>query len=93
MPDQTFVICRPPEAPPLTVDEIRAVLNTERPRYEWGVLEVTKTQSTLQELVDMQAEDEGLWFIAETVSEAYLQHELRRLHALIEQEAGRKWNS
>lgn len=35
-------------------------------------------------LVDRQATDEGLWFVAETVTEAYLQQELRRLHATIE---------
>lgn len=35
-------------------------------------------------LVDEQAEDEGLWFIARTAPEAYLQQELRRLHAVIE---------
>lgn len=37
-----------------------------------------------QELVDIQAEDEGLWFVAETASEAYLQKALRDLHAAIE---------
>lgn len=36
------------------------------------------------EIVDRQAEDEGLWFQAQTASEAYLQQELRRLHAAIE---------
>jgi hypothetical protein len=35
-------------------------------------------------LVSEQAEDEGLWFRAETAPEAYLQQELRRLHAAIE---------
>lgn len=35
-------------------------------------------------VVNEQAEDEGLWFIAETAAEAYLQQELRRLHAAIE---------
>lgn len=35
-------------------------------------------------LVNEQAEDEGLWFMAETAPEAYLQQELRRLHAAIE---------
>ena len=35
-------------------------------------------------LVNEQAEDEGLWFEAVTAAEAYLQQELRRLHALIE---------
>lgn len=37
-----------------------------------------------REVVDAQAEDDGLWFIAETASEAYLQQELRRVHAAIE---------
>jgi hypothetical protein len=32
----------------------------------------------LRQLVDEQAEDEGLWFIASTAPEAYLQQELRR---------------
>lgn len=35
-------------------------------------------------LVEKQAEDEGLWFIAQTAPEAYLQQELRRLHGSIE---------
>jgi hypothetical protein len=35
-------------------------------------------------LVNVQALDEGLWFRAETVAEAYLQRELRRLHAAVE---------
>ena len=38
----------------------------------------------IQEIVNKQAEDEGLWFIAETVSEAYLQKALRELHMVIE---------
>ena len=35
-------------------------------------------------VVDEQAEDEGLWFVAETMTEAYLQSALRRLHAAVE---------
>lgn len=35
-------------------------------------------------IVAEQAEDEGLWFIARTAPEAYLQQELRRLHAALE---------
>jgi Family of unknown function (DUF6085) len=35
-------------------------------------------------LVNEQAEDEGLWFMAMTAPEAYLQQELRRLHAAVE---------
>ena len=38
----------------------------------------------IQELIDKQAKDEGLWFQAKTAPEAYLQQELRKLHALIE---------
>ena len=36
------------------------------------------------EIVQEQAEDDGLWFNAETAPEAYLQQELRRLHAAVE---------
>ena len=49
----------------------------------------TKVQDLRSEklvnLVHQQAEDEGLWFIARTAPEAYLQQELRLLHALIEE--------
>lgn len=40
--------------------------------------------AAIQAVVDQQAEDEGLWFEARTAPEAYLQQELRRLHAVIE---------
>ncbi len=36
------------------------------------------------ELVAKQAEDEGLWFGAQTLPEAYLQDALRALHAILE---------
>ncbi len=42
----------------------------------------------LQKIVDTQAEDEGLWFQAQTAPEAYLQQELRKLHADIEKGLG-----
>jgi len=38
-------------------------------------------------VVNEQAEDDGLWFVAQYASEAYLQQELRRLHAIIEAKA------
>jgi hypothetical protein len=38
----------------------------------------------IKTLVDEQANDPGLWFQAQTASEAYLQQELRRLHEAIE---------
>lgn len=37
-------------------------------------------------ITDEQAEDEGLWFDAQTAPEAYLQRALRRLHAAVEGE-------
>ena len=37
-----------------------------------------------RQLVLQQAKDNGLWFVAQTAPEAYLQHELRRLHETIE---------
>ena len=40
--------------------------------------------AAIRALVDRQAEDGGLWFVARTAPEAYLQQELRRLHALVE---------
>ena len=38
----------------------------------------------LMKIVNRQAEDEGLWFDAETAPEAYLQNQLRILHEVIE---------
>ncbi len=38
----------------------------------------------IQDMVDSQAEDEGLWFSAQTAPESYLQHNLRELHREIE---------
>jgi len=43
-----------------------------------------KAMEGLYNLVDCQAEDEGLWFIAESAVEAYLQQELRKLHEAVE---------
>lgn len=42
----------------------------------------------IMEVVAEQAKDEGLWFVAETAPEGYLQHALRRLHAALEKEFG-----
>lgn len=46
---------------------------------------MAKTLNDLEKLIDSQADDEGLWFIATTASEAYLQEGLRQLHALCEE--------
>jgi hypothetical protein len=44
--------------------------------------------AAIRKVVNAQAEDEGLWFMAETAPEAYLQQELRRLHSVIESLCG-----
>jgi len=38
----------------------------------------------IRDVVSEQVKDEGLWFVAKTAPEAYLQQELRRLHTVIE---------
>ena len=52
------------------------------------------TLEALKAMVAEQAEDEGLWFDAQYVTEAYLQQELRRLHEAIEGSLGhsRHWS-
>lgn len=55
------------------IDRLLAALKDER---EW--------RARLRSLVNAQADDEGLWFIAATAPEAYLQQELRRLHTEVE---------
>ncbi len=41
-------------------------------------------EAKIKALVEKQADDEGCWFVAQTVTEAYLQSQLRLLHAAIE---------
>ena len=53
-------------------------------KYKARLIFADSTLAAIRNLVDRQAEDKGLWFQAETAAEAYLQQELRRLHALIE---------
>lgn len=43
--------------------------------------------AAIRNLVDRQAEDEALWFMAEHVTEEMLQEALRKLHAVVEGEA------
>ena len=38
----------------------------------------------VRQLVDMQAEDGGLFFLSNSIVEAYIQQELRRLHEVVE---------
>lgn len=48
--------------------------------------QLAKKLAAIRQLVNEQAEDEGLWFLTDDITVAYLQQELRRLHALIEDE-------
>ena len=69
------------------IDELTAQL---RALQSWAegvrtdLAELTVQRDAVLALVNSQAEDEGLWFIAATAPEAYLQQELRKLHAVIE---------
>ena len=54
--------------------------------FEARVEKLEDKQSIIRKMVDAQAEDEGLWFEAETAPEAYIQQELRNLHKIIESE-------
>lgn len=49
-----------------------------------AILRLCEEMREMRAVVDEQANDDGIWFIAQTGPEAYLQQELRRLHALIE---------
>lgn len=41
--------------------------------------------AAVRSLVAEQTEDKGLWFVARTAAEGYLQQELRRLHSAVEE--------
>lgn len=45
---------------------------------------MTERETRIAKLVEEQANDPGCWFVAQTVTEAYLQRQLRLLHAAIE---------
>ena len=53
-------------------------------RANAALLAIVEAAKAARSLVDEQAEDEGLWSGSESIVEAYLQQELRRLHAIVE---------
>lgn len=57
---------------------------TDDPALRLSLKVLAKNLRGLRELVEEQAADEALWFVAQYASEGYLQHELRRLHAEVE---------
>lgn len=67
--------------------QLAAAQEAERTQFERDGLRVLELQAqltTIAAVVNEQASDDGLWFIAEHATEAYLQAALRRLHAVIE---------
>lgn len=50
---------------------------------------MNQSNATALDVVNEQAEDEGLWFFSHSCSEAYLQAALRRLHSAVEHDARR----
>ena len=62
------------------VDELLSALSVAEARIQ----ELEAHIGRLQFLVDQQAEDVGLWFVAATAPEAYLQRAIRDLHTLVE---------
>jgi hypothetical protein len=48
-------------------------------------MSIGKAVSDIEQFVANQANDEGLWFVAQTGAEGYLQQELRSLHKAVEE--------
>jgi uncharacterized glyoxalase superfamily metalloenzyme YdcJ len=81
--------------PEVTFDELHAEYLREiasKLRAEAEVEQMRTGLAGVRQLVDQQAEDAGLWFFAKTADEAYVQQELRKLHAAIEALAREKAN-
>jgi len=61
---------------------------TDEPAYKEIIAKLRaadKLCEAAQRKINIQAMDEGLWFVAITASEEYLQNALRELHAIIRQ--------
>ena len=65
--------------------ERRAYVEVEAARRE-RIAALEAESKAIKLLVAEQAEDDGLWFVARTAPEAYLQRALRQLHSVIEGE-------
>lgn len=70
--------------PPDWMNEFRKDCDYYQCREAGATAMLEAVAKDLMKLVDKQANDKGLWFIHVTASEAYLQQELRKLHAAIE---------
>ena len=68
----------------LTLDAICLEANEKMNAQAKEIARLREGIAAVKGLVDKQATDEGLWFIAQTAPEAYLQQELRKLHGAVE---------
>jgi len=55
-----------------------------RTEYDVKITKADRLCESAKKKINIQVMDEGLWFIAQTAPEAYLQKELRELHSVIE---------
>jgi hypothetical protein len=62
----------------------KLVQQTMNRTQEAVVAALRQRHDAAQRVVAEQAEDAGLWFVATSATEAYLQRALRRLHAAVE---------
>ncbi len=71
-----------------SLPELLADVTVEAQRERRRAEAAERRLAEIRALVDEQAEDEGLWALypmgEQPIMEAYLQQELRRLHALVE---------
>jgi len=72
-----------PPCPPLRPTDVEHLISRLTAVVDTARAEERKRWRTVQQVVDQQAEDEVLGFTARTAPEAYLQQELRKLHAAV----------
>lgn len=66
-----------------------AILISLAPDLALKLADAVEALEEIQRLINEQAEADGLWFVAESVVEAYFQQELRRLHDAVEEALAR----
>ncbi len=60
------------------------VVAAVKAQYQSTALAALSEMQKMMDVINQQAEDDGIWFIAETITEDYLQSELRRLQLCVE---------
>ncbi len=85
--ERLCVICKSPCKP---VEGVVIDLQQQLLAYDNRFNDMDARLRAIQHLVDQQADDEGLWTVAQNAVEDYLQQELRTLHRVIENPIGEK---